>query len=92
MPRVRFTAEPKLPADWAAKPYRQGWEGEMSEDEAGRWVRRGVAEILPVAEPAIAEIPVIIVDPHLGAVDNNGDPILELAPPPEPASPLAPAK
>lgn len=51
MPRVRFTTSPKLPRDWADKPYREGWEGEMSEDEAARWVRRGVAVVLADAEP-----------------------------------------
>lgn len=54
MPRVRFTAAPKLPTDWADKPYREGWEGEMSEDEAARWVRRRVAVIVPPPQPAKA--------------------------------------
>ena len=52
MPTVRFTAPPKLPRDWADKPYRDGWEGEMPQDEAERWVRRGVAMIVTPAMKA----------------------------------------
>lgn len=55
MPRIRFTADPKLPRDWADRPYRKDTEHDMSDDEAGRWIRRGVAEI--VAD-AIVEAPV----------------------------------
>jgi hypothetical protein len=46
MPRIRFTVDPKLPRDWADKPYRKGTEHDVSADEADRWLRRGVAEIV----------------------------------------------
>lgn len=52
MPNVRFIADPKLPRDWADKPYRKGYETAMSEDEADRWVRRGVAIIVTPAMAA----------------------------------------
>lgn len=54
MPRIRFTADPKLPRDWADKPYRKDYEADMSDDEADRWLRRGVAVIVP-DQPAEAQ-------------------------------------
>ena len=46
MPKVKFVQEPKVPRDFAHKGYKKGWEGEMSLDEANRWLRRGVVEIV----------------------------------------------
>lgn len=56
MPRIRFTADPKLPRDLAHLGYRKDTEADLSQDQADRWLRRGVAEIVadhpaPVAEP-----------------------------------------
>lgn len=47
MPRIRFTADPKLPADLAHLAYRKGTEADLSDDQANRWLRRGVATIIP---------------------------------------------
>ncbi len=52
MPNVRFIADPKLPRDWADKPYRAGHEAAMSDDEANRWIRRGVAIVVTPAMAA----------------------------------------
>lgn len=53
MPRIRFTADPKLPRDWADRPYRKDTEHDVSQDEANRWLRRGVAVVVPDApQPA----------------------------------------
>ena len=49
MPIVRFTATPVLPADMKDRPYKEGYECEMSVESANRWVRRGVAMIVPPA-------------------------------------------
>jgi hypothetical protein len=46
---VRFTADPVLPRDLRDRPYKNGYECEMSEVSANRWVRRGVAVIVPPA-------------------------------------------
>lgn len=51
MPRIRFTANPKLPRDLAHLDYRQGTEVDLPSDQADRWLRRGVAEIVPDAKP-----------------------------------------
>lgn len=52
MPRVLFTADPKLPSDIAHLGYRKGMEVDLSEDAANRWLRRGVATIIASASPA----------------------------------------
>jgi hypothetical protein len=61
MPRVLFTATPKLPRDIAHLPYVAGYSCDMTEDQAQRWVRRNVARIVvpvpaaaPVAAPDVA--------------------------------------
>lgn len=56
MPRIRFTADPKLPRDLAHLGYVKGMEVDLSEDQAGRWLRRGVADVVPAveSEPAAA--------------------------------------
>lgn len=46
MPLVRFTSDPKLPRDFAHKGYKKGQQIDMTQDEADRWLRRGVAEIV----------------------------------------------
>ena len=43
MPRIRFTADPKLPRDIAHLGYEKGQEVDLSTDQAERWLRRGVA-------------------------------------------------
>jgi len=53
MPRIRFTADPKLPRDLAHLGYVKGMEVDLSEDQAARWLRRGVAEVI-APEPVMA--------------------------------------
>lgn len=52
MPLIRFTADPKLPRDLAHLDFKKGVEVELSDDKAGRWLRRGVAEIVTADEIA----------------------------------------
>lgn len=47
MPRIRFITDPKLPRDWAHLGFRKGDEVDLSEDQANRWLRRGVAVTVP---------------------------------------------
>ena len=57
MPRIRFTADPKLPRDLAHLAYRKDQEVELSADLCDRWLRRGVAILLldaPPPKPAAA--------------------------------------
>lgn len=57
MTRIRFTADPKLPDDLAHLGYRRGTEIDLSDDQANRWLRRGVAEVIaeaPKADPVAA--------------------------------------
>ena len=51
MPRILFTATPKLPRDIAHRGYDLGTEVDVSDDEANRWLRRGVAEVVPPPPP-----------------------------------------
>lgn len=68
MPRVLFTATPKLPRDIAHLPYVAGYSCDMTEDQAQRWVRRNVARIvLPTPEVAPVAAP---------EVDTSGGPVL----------------
>lgn len=46
MMRIRFIADPVLPRDLIHLGFRAGMEVDLSDDQAGRWVRRGVAEII----------------------------------------------
>jgi hypothetical protein len=55
MPRIRFTTDPKLPRDLAHLGYVTGTEIDLSEDQAGRWLRRGVAEVVPLVA-VVAEV------------------------------------
>jgi hypothetical protein len=54
MPLIRFTDDPILPRDWINRPYKKGYEAEMTEDEAHRWLKRGVAIIVPAAGASLA--------------------------------------
>ena len=45
--RIRFTSTPKLPRDLAHLGYAAGVEVDLSDDQAARWLRRGVAEVVP---------------------------------------------
>ena len=49
MPRIRFTADPKLPRDLKHLGYRKDTEVDLSQDQADRWLRRGVAVVIPDA-------------------------------------------
>lgn len=51
MPRIRFTGTPKLPRDMAHLGYVLGTEVDLTDDQANRWLRRGVAEIIPDRQP-----------------------------------------
>jgi len=54
MPRVLFTATPKLPSDLAHLPYVAGYSCDMTEDQAQRWVRRNVARlVVPTPDAAL---------------------------------------
>lgn len=44
MPRIRFTADPKLPNDLKHLGYTMGQEVDLSTDLCERWIRRNVAE------------------------------------------------
>lgn len=58
MPRIRFTHEPKLPRDLAHLGYCKDMEVDLSDDQADRWLRRGVAVVVLDAKPAKAAAPV----------------------------------
>lgn len=59
--RIKFTSDPKLPRDIAHLGYRKDLEVELSIDQAERWLRRGVAVVVPVdaatPEPGPEEFP-----------------------------------
>ena len=57
MPRIRFTTAPKLPRDLAHLGYTQGTEADLSDDQAGRWLRRGVAVLVPAPTPTTTPSP-----------------------------------
>lgn len=59
MPLVRFTVTPKLPRDLKYLGYEAGTEVDMTNDQANRWLRRGVAEIVPPPPIAPAAPPQI---------------------------------
>lgn len=55
--RIRFTSTPKLPRDLAHLGYAAGVEVDLSDDQAARWLRRGVAEVVPaVSVPEPVEV------------------------------------
>jgi hypothetical protein len=47
MPWIKFIETPKLPDDIKHLGYKLGTEVELTRDQAERWLRRGVAEIMP---------------------------------------------
>lgn len=49
--RIRFTVTPKLPRDLAHLAYTVGTEVDVRDDEADKWLNRGVAEIIPAEQP-----------------------------------------
>lgn len=59
MPRIQFTVDPKLPRDWQNLPFVKGYVANLSDDQAQRWVNRGVA-VYVGGEPA--PVPVEIID------------------------------
>jgi hypothetical protein len=56
MPKIVFTATPKLPADWQHLPFVKGYVADLSRDQCDRWINRGVARYLP--DPASAVVSV----------------------------------
>ncbi len=52
MPKIRFTGSPNIPHDMADKwgKYIRGSIHEVSNDEADRWLRRGMAEVLTIRQ------------------------------------------
>jgi hypothetical protein len=96
MPLVRFTSSPKLPRDWANKPYVLGYECEMSQDEADRWVRRNCILILPSPSPSLVkepEIEVVVlkeVEPVKEMVFEDVKEEEDIPPPVSPSSRLVP--
>lgn len=59
MPRIQFTVDPKLPRDWLHLPFVKGYVADLSDDQAQRWVNRGVA-VYVGGEPA--PVPVVVID------------------------------
>lgn len=47
MPRIRFITDPKLPRDLAHLGYKKDEEVNLSSNQCQRWLRRGVAIIVP---------------------------------------------
>lgn len=45
MPKIRFTADPKLPRDLEYLGFKKGDIVELPVDQCNRWIRRNVAEI-----------------------------------------------
>lgn len=78
MPRVLFTATPKLPRDMAHLPYVAGYSEEMTQDRADRWIRRGVARIVvqtasepvPIVSDAPVFVPASVIDPETATEDE----------------------
>lgn len=89
MPKVIFTADPKLPHDWRHLPYRKGSVVDLSPDQCERWIRRGVARYLPPGGVAPAVIAAAPPAPEPGAAATEPSPG-ETPPAPEfvPAEPV----
>lgn len=91
MPKIKFTATPKLPADYKHLGYVKGMEIEGTKDWCDKWViGRNVAvyvgdEITPVAaiEPVVEPVAEPVVEPTV-------EPIVEPVEPVEPI--LAPRR
>lgn len=71
MPRIRFTVDPKLPRDLAHLDYKKGQEVDLPDDQANRWLRRGVAVVVAEAPAAAAELP--LEPEEAGAVEIPQD-------------------
>lgn len=58
MPKIKFTAQPKLPRDMEHLGYKKGDVVTLPDDQCERWIRRGVAayvsDVAPAPEPAAA--------------------------------------
>lgn len=73
MPRIRFTADPKLPDDLAHLGYRRGTEVDLSEDQANRWLRRGVAEVIAEAQKTDTVAALLTADETIIAAAYGSD-------------------
>lgn len=66
--RIRFIVTPKLPRDLAHLGYVLGTEVDVREDEANKWLNRGVAEAIPdgpaavLAADATGDEPKLVID------------------------------
>jgi hypothetical protein len=47
MPKIRFTADPKLPRDLKHLAFKKDQIVELAQDQCDRWIRRGVADMVP---------------------------------------------
>lgn len=73
MPRIRFTADPKLPRDWAHLGFRKGDETDLSDDQANRWLRRGVAVVVPVVPKGDSVAALLTADETIIAAAYGSD-------------------
>jgi len=86
MPRIRFTANPKLPRDMLHLGYKVGTEVELTVDQCERWIRRKVAVYVPApvateapeSEPASTEPPA--TDPPAADPEVTESPVTESPP------------
>jgi len=94
MPRIRFTCDPQLPLDWRHLPYVEGYEVDLSEDQAQRWIRRGVAEVIPDVAPEAeaAAMPPPAEDPPSEDPPSGDPPAASIDGKVPPATRRAPAK
>lgn len=71
MPRIRFLSTPKIPRDLAPLDYKEGDEVDLPQDQADRWLVRGIAVVVPdapkqaplAAKPATVIAPISAVGP-----------------------------
>lgn len=57
MPEIKFTVTPELPSDIAYLAYKAGDVVDLPEASARRWIRRGVAVLLPPKKEAMVVVP-----------------------------------
>lgn len=57
MPKIVFTADPKLPSDWTHLGYKKGDIVDLAADQCERWINRGVAAYSLAAPPTAAAPP-----------------------------------
>ena len=55
MPKIKFTADPKLPRDLKHLGYKAGTIVDLPRDQADRWIRRGAAVETTEAAPEVAK-------------------------------------